>query len=398
MRILLINDYAVPSYGSENQVLALRDALIQKGHDARIFAGRVGPGGKRGGLADYHCRGTRSHLQTLVKVANLWAFVKLRQVLGEFRPQVVHVRMFLPQLSPLILPLLKNIPTLYLAAAHTSICPMGNKLLPDGTLCEQIAGTVCYRRGCLPLRSWLPQMIELKLFQHWKDAFDMIIANSRALQSQLACGGLQSDAVLWNFVSWRKQRPPLTAPPTAVFAGRLIHEKGADILVKAFQSVRRALPDARLIIAGDGPQRVHLQKLISTMALNYAVTLTGHLTRDRLEALFDRAWVQVVPGRWAEPFGNVAAEALMRGTAVIASASGAMPEIIADGQSGLLVPPGDVHHLAQKMTELLADRKLAEEMGRRARIAALKHFSQETYLDTLLAIYQTIRCKYRHSH
>ena len=98
----------------------------------------------------------------LVEAANVSAFLALRRALAEFLPDVVHVRMFLTQLSPLILPLLRGVPSLYHAAIYESVCPMGTKLLPDRSACGVRAGRVCLREGCAPFRAWLPQMAQMK--------------------------------------------------------------------------------------------------------------------------------------------------------------------------------------------------------------------------------------------
>jgi glycosyltransferase involved in cell wall biosynthesis len=87
----------------------------------------------------------------------------------------------------------------------------------------------------------------------------------------------------------------------------------------------------------------------------------------------------------------VAAEAMMRGTAVVASASGGLVEIVGeDGQRGLLVPPSDDEALADALFSLLRNRQLAEKMGRAGREFALVHFNEETYVDETLRLYEKI--------
>src|SRR6185503_12644278 len=103
MRILLASDYATPTGGAELMILALRDALRRRGHDARLFASSARPLGMSS-EADYECFGISSRLRGLSQVANPSAFLSLNRVLRDFRPDVVHVRLFLSQLSPLILP------------------------------------------------------------------------------------------------------------------------------------------------------------------------------------------------------------------------------------------------------------------------------------------------------
>ena len=76
------------------------------------------------------------------------------------------------------------------------------------------------------------------------------------------------------------------------------------------------------------------------------------------------AWVQAVPSRWAEPFGLVAAEAMMQGTAVVASATGGLPEIVEHGHTGFLIPPDDPKALAETIVGLIAGSEKGRKHGR----------------------------------
>jgi glycosyltransferase involved in cell wall biosynthesis len=101
-------------------------------------------------------------------------------------------------------------------------------------------------------------------------------------------------------------------------------------------------------------------------------------------------WVQVAPSRWEEPFGLVAIEAQMRGTAVIASRSGGFCETVDDGHSGMLVAPGDAGALSLALLQLLAQRDRAEAMGRAGRERALRLFQESATLDRLLGLYDKV--------
>ncbi|MBW4495131.1 MAG: glycosyltransferase family 4 protein [Oscillatoria princeps RMCB-10] len=389
MKILLVNDYGTPTGGAELMMLALREGLRQRGHDARLFAS-CAKGGAAESLADFECFGTTSSFRTLLQTANPPAAVKLRRVLAEFQPDIVHVKIFLTQLSPLILPLLKDIPSLYHVAWYRAICPLGTKMLPDGTSCIDRAGAVCYTKGCLPLRDWLPLMLQMKLWRQWRDAFNLIVANSEATKRRLVAEGIEPVEVVWYGIPIRPQRPPLSSPPTVAFAGRLVWEKGADILVRAFAKVAAEIPQARLLVAGDGPERDALASLISEHKLQQNVTFLGHLSREEMELHFASAWVQAVPSRWQEPFGIVAAEAMMRGTAAVASGSGGLTEIVRDGHTGFLIPPEDAGALTEALLRLLQNRDLAEQMGRSAREVALKDFSEATFVDRFIQLYKSL--------
>jgi glycosyltransferase involved in cell wall biosynthesis len=389
MRILLVSDYATPTGGAELMVLSLRDGLRQRGHEARLFASSARPLGAAS-AADYECFGTTSSLRGLTQIANPSAFLRLRSVLRDFRPDVVHVRLFLSQLSPAILPPLGDIPAILHVAWYRPICPIGTKLLPDGTSCHEPAGKACLKHGCFPAWAWPSAMLQLNIWRHWSHVFDGIVANSETMRRRLEHAGIGPAEVIWNGVPQRPARPPLTGPPVVAFAGRLVREKGADVLLDAFAKIVRRIPEAQLLIAGAGPERIRLESQISRLHLSNSVRMLGHLSRENLESHFGEAWVQVVPSRWEEPFGIAAAEALMRGTAVVATNHGGLAEFIHHGETGLLVAPGDAEALAEALLFLFADRDRAESMGRCGRQFALSHLTEDSFVGRFLGVYSQI--------
>jgi glycosyltransferase involved in cell wall biosynthesis len=389
MKILLINDYGIPQGGAEIQMLRLRQLLRERGHDARLFTSSVIDGNLRH-EADYKCLGTISSFRTLLQTLNPWAYFRLRNVIREFRPDIIHVKIFLTQLSPLILPLLKDIPSLYHVAWYRPVCPTGTKFLPNGNTCTVSAGIPCYTNGCVPMRDWFPLMLQLRLFRQWRSAFNTILANSESVRVTLLLNGIDGVEVLHYGIPGRPTSPSLSEIPTVVYAGRLVREKGVDILLRAFAKTTEQLPSARLLIAGDGPKRNELKLLISDLNIASKTTLCGHLSQTELDNILGRAWVQAVPSVWAEPFGITVVEAMMRGTAVVASDSGGPREIIENGKSGFLVPPGDVDALAEKLLLLLSDRNLSETLGRAGRSISESRFSEELFLGKLLDIYERL--------
>ena len=125
MRILLVSDYGTLAGGAEIGLMTLREGLRKLGHDARVFTSSARAGGER--FADYECFGTTSPSRTLLQTANPWATIGLRRVLREFKPDVVHVKMFLTQLSPLVQPLVRDVPSLYHVVWYRPVCPLGDE-------------------------------------------------------------------------------------------------------------------------------------------------------------------------------------------------------------------------------------------------------------------------------
>ena len=390
MKILILNDVAAKVGGAEAMTLELRDELRRRGHDARVFASDALTHGEAN-PADYTCFGTTGELRTLNRAANPRAWLSLRSVMAEFRPDVVHVRMFMTQLSPLILPLLEGVPSLYHAAWFETICPKGTRLLPDDSICEFEAGRACLEQGCLSRRAWVALMAQRWLWQRWRDVFHLFVANSAAMERRLAEHGIGPTTVIWNGVPRRSPRPPLADPPVVAFAGRLTHEKGVEVLMRAFAEARRSIPTARLLVVGEGPERDRLIALARELGVETGVRWTGHLDRESMERELETAWVQAVPSILEEPFGLVAAEAMMRGTAVVAAGHGGLSEIVQPDETGLLVKPNDSDALAGALIALLGDRERSEEMGRAGRAWAWDRLSREACAERFLEAYKQIR-------
>lgn len=281
----MLNDQATPTGGAELMTLALREGLQKRGHDARFFASSARPYMAES-HADYHCFGTTSPFRTLLQTANPSAYWRLHQVLAEFQPDVVHVRIFLTQLSPTILPLLKDIPTLYHVAWYRPICPIGTKVLPNGAPCGEPYGMACYRNRCLPIRDWLPLMLQMRLWQQWRDVFDLTVVENQVLKSSLVAAGIQPVEVVWAGVPSQPMRSPLSSPPMVAFAGRLVREKGGDLLLRAFARVREQIPNVQLLIAGEGPERIRLNALIHELNLSTTVFCLGTCPVPRWKSVF----------------------------------------------------------------------------------------------------------------
>jgi glycosyltransferase involved in cell wall biosynthesis len=315
----------------------------------------------------------------------------LRRTLRDFRPDVVHVRMFLTQLSPRILPLLAGVPALLHVGNYQTICPVNTRVLPDGAPCRYRAGRECHRQGCVSLAGLARTTVQLGAWRRWRQVFRMVVANSEALARTLRENGVDVDLVIRNGTQPVPARPALADPPTIAFAGRMMPMKGLDDLLRAMAIVVRQRPDVRLEVFGDGPDRARTEVLVTALGLSRSVVLHGHVARPALDERLAPAWVQAVPSRYREPGANVTPEAMMRGTAVVATDTGGTPEVVRDGLTGFLVPAGAPEVLADRLLRLVADRALAERLGAAARQAALAGLTVDHMLDRFEEVYRRLR-------
>ena len=389
MKILLVNDYATPTAGAEISAKMLLDGLRNRGHEVRFFSSRAEllPGAS---YADDLCFGTTSRFQVISSTFNLSARRSLVRVLDEFRPDVVHVKMFLWQLSPLILGPLYDYPSIYHAVVYKPICPTGWKMLPDGTRCEAQPGLACLRDGCLTPQSWTVCMVQNLLWRRDMGAFDTLVTTSFAMKERLEAEGLGPFRIIPNGCEEREARPPLGSEPRLAYAGRLSAEKGVDTLLRAFKRLLGHIPGARLEIVGDGPLRDRLQELARRLGINDDVDFAGPLPTTEMERRLETAWVQAVPSKWDEPFGMVAIEAMMRGTAVLASNGGGLRDIVRNGETGLLVAHNNVAAWASALTHLLSDRDRCEAMGAAGRKVALDEYTVDHKIDRILSLYEKL--------
>jgi glycosyltransferase involved in cell wall biosynthesis len=177
-----------------------------------------------------------------------------------------------------------------------------------------------------------------------------------------------------------------SGPPTAIAVANLIPEKGIHVLIEAFSRI--AIPAARLNIVGDGPELGRLQELARSRGIESRVNFLG--LRDDVDALLQSAHVFVHPCVWEEAFGLTLAEALATGCPVVASRIGATPEIVTDGKTGLLVPPGDVDALATALGRVLRDSGFRERLAAGARRSVAHRFSLEVSTKAHVDCYEEV--------
>jgi len=393
MRILLINDYGTIDGGAEVIVLGLRDALRARGHDVRLFTTSAGSNAREL-HADTSCFGTKSGFRTAVQCLNVSAIRGIREVLRNFRPDVIHVNLYLTQLSPWILREFGDIPAIYYAQWYRAICPLGTRRLPSGATCERHAGTACLGSGCLSPWDWPLMSLQMQLDRAWGNRFTKVAAISQAVALRLQQFGaphLDSPTVIYPGTPVVAPRTEMSTDPVVLAAGRLVPEKGFETLIRGLAAIAKSLPGSRLILLGEGPQQSFLQQLTGELGVSEQVQFLGHRSHADTQQLIRTAWVSCVPSLWEEPLGMMAIESQMHGVAVLASAVGGLVETLADGETGMLVPPGDVSALAAALRTLLSDRERTYQFGRRGHVRVKELFGLDGAAARFEAFYrQTI--------
>jgi phosphatidylinositol alpha-1,6-mannosyltransferase len=166
-----------------------------------------------------------------------------------------------------------------------------------------------------------------------------------------------------------RERLGLADTPVAVCVSRMVPRKGQDTLIRAWPKVRAEIGDATLLLVGDGPYRGDLERLAKQLDVASAIRFTGPVPQADLSAYYAAGDVFAMPCRTrrrgldVEGLGIVYLEASATGLPVIGGDSGGAPDAILDGETGYVVPGGDVHAVTTRVAELLGDPAKARAMG-----------------------------------
>ena len=405
MRILYCNKYNYPFSGTEVYLFEVMELMRKQGHEVALFS----MADSRGAPTPYdrhfvpHVEFKNDGWKRLRSAARAiysrQARRSIRAMVEDFRPDIAHVRNIYHHLTPSILWELKKlkIPILYHINDFKLLCPSYN-LLSRGEACEACKGgtflhalrSQCYpgvgARGTLVLEAYLHRFLGT-----YRKCVDFFLAPSRFVRQKFIEHGWDAEkvGVLPHFQDVSERTS--VAPPSngaILYFGRLSAEKGVHDLLRAMVQI----PEQRLVIAGDGPEREALAALALSLRL-HNVQFLGHVDRPEREALIAHSRFTVFPSHAYETFGKTILESFAQARTVIASDLGSRRELICHGRTGLLFQTGDVDGLAQAIRELLSHPAQAESMGRAAQSMVRDHYSPEVHYQNLLALYERLKAR-----
>ena len=322
---------------------------------------------------------------------------KIRGMIEDFRPDVAHVRNIYHHLSPSILWELKaqKVPVLYHLNDFKLLCPSYN-LVARGEACEACKGAAFWhvlRPQCYPgMGARLILMTEAYVHSWigtYRKCVDLFLAPSRFVRDKFVEHGWDPAkfACLAHFQSPRSvTRAPNDGP--ILYFGRLSAEKGVGDLVRAMQLV----PELRLVIAGDGPQRPELEKLAASLS-GANVEFVGHVGIEERDRLIAKSRFTVLPSHAYETLGKTILESYAMGRSVVASDTGSRRELVVPFETGLLYRCGDVSQLAESIRELASDPELTETMGQAGWDIVRRHHTPEGHYEKLMSIYEDLAAK-----
>lgn len=402
MKILLVNKFLYPNGGSETYIFKLGEELEKLGHQVqyfgmehkdRIVGNRVESYTSN---MDFHTGKLQKLLYPLKIIYSTEARKKLRKVLEDFKPDVVHLNNFNFQLTPSIIYEVKcfgrktgkKIALLYTAHDYQWVCPNHMFRIPEnGELCMRcVSGKFgnCTKYKCIhnsKVKSILGT-IEGKLYAFLKTYryVDKIICPSEFMNQALSNNPLLADktVTLHNFIEAVSDKGTCEKEDYILYFGRYAEEKGVDTLLK----VCKSLPELSFVFAGSGPLEQQVNGIEN-------IENKGFLSGEALREVIRKARFVIFPSEWYENCPFSVMEAQMYGTPVLGSNLGGTPELIQQKVTGELFQGGEEEALRRSILELWNDKERCGQYAANCKNIAFDTISE--YTKKLVEVYTQVK-------
>lgn len=421
MKILMVNKFLHPNGGSETYIFKLGEQLQKTGHEVQFFgmehSGRIVGNHAECYTSDmnFHGGGLKKLLYPLHIIYSTEAGKKMRLVLEDFQPDVVHLNNINFQLTPSVIYAVRayekkygrQVRIVYTAHDYQWVCPNHMMRVPStGEICFACRGgdfKQCSKRRCIHdsgMKSLLGTF-EAKYYAKRKTygMVDVIVCPSEFMKKQLDTDPLLADktVMMHNFIERDSGKTDHIEKPYessisnagteenkvgqndgdekskdyVLYFGRFSEEKGTETLLKACS----ALPDIPFIFAGTGP----LEEKVNQAA---NVENRGFVTGEELRSLIAGARFSVYPSEWYENCPFSVMESQMYGTPVLVSDLGGAPELVQAGRTGDLFRGGDIQELTEHIRTLWNDPALCREYSENCK--NIKFDTIEEYCDKIV--------------
>ena len=406
MKILYFSDEFPPAVTGGAAIVAydFAVALLKKGHE--VFVITASQDRSRAGKSEID--GVKIFtlfskypvfLRHYLSAWNPFLAGKIKKILKEIKPDIVHVHNIHTHISYSALKIAKKSGAkVFLTAHDTMLVSYGKAYFPCGEKNFRVTAWLNMKtagKRYNPFRN-----MAIKYYLRY---VDKVFAISASLKNLLAQNGIKSevlhngiDAGVWtkpleSDIQNFKKKFGITDKKVVFFGGRLSGAKGGLQIIKAFSRVIKLLPnkDAVLVIAGRETSGKHkMEEFIKNFGVSDYVVFTGWLEREEMKTAFFVSDVCVTPSIYFDPFNLFNIEAMAAGKPVVGTCFGGTPEIVIDGQTGYIVNPLDNEDMGRKICELVSDAEKSAVFGKNGRKRVEEFFSLEKQAQKLIGWYE----------
>ncbi len=400
MKVLMVNKFLYPNGGSETYIFKVGEQLRKMGHAVEFFGMEhedrcvENSVGAYTSLVDFHSTSALLKIRySLRTIYSSEARKKIRLVLDDFKPDVVHLNNFNFQLTPsIILEIRKfekesgqKVKIIFTAHDYQLVCPNHMMKNPKtNQICDScLSGKYenCVKNRCIH-GSLMKSAVGMAEALYWKirktyRQIDIIISPSHFLEKQIAHNKELAGRIvtLHNFINQIDLQKENPVGDYVLYFGRYSREKGIDTLL----TVAERLPEIPFVFAGRGP----LEEKINTV---HNIDNKGFLQSEEIYRLIIGARFTVIPSEWYENCPFSVMESQMCGTPVLGADIGGIPELIAQGKTGELFLAGNAEDLTDKIEKLWMDEAKIRQYSKNC---SQVHFSSvEEYCQELIRLYE----------
>lgn len=409
MRILMIDKYYFIKGGAERCFFELKKLLESHGHQVIPFSMKH-PKNFPSLYSKYFVENIDFHpssfnqkiqvgCQSIPRILySTQSASRIRKLIRRVKPDIAHLHMIDHQLSPSILPVLKEegIPVVQSIHTYKPVCP--SYMLYNtakGEICEKcIDGSYyeavinrCHKNSYLASALVALEMYIHKSLHSYQKYIDLYLVPSEFVGNKMKEGGFNQDKIhlIRHFIDPKEYPQSHNNNHYLLYFGRLSAEKGLLTLLKAMEGIKRS----RLKIVGDGPMRSTLESYVKNKNLQN-IEFVGSLNGGLLKSVIANASFIVLPSEWYENAPMSIYEAFALGKPVIGSCIGGIPELIQHGKDGYLFQSKDYDELKFWINFCLKNKTLVQKMGKNARLKVQKLFNPQIYYKKLFTFYSLI--------
>ena len=394
MKILFVNKFLYTRGGAETYFLKIGEELTRRGHEVEYFGmyDEKNTVGNALHLAttnmDFHNAGPEKLLYPFRILYSFEAKRKLKQVIGQFQPDLIHFNNINFQLTPSVIcagaecgvPMVQTVHDVQMLCPNHMMMEFNSK-----KRCEACMGKKskwpCVKKRCIhgSLPKSLIGAVEGTLYEcnHVYDKIDRFICPSAFLEKKLLTVPRfrGKTVMLHNFLSRVAAAAPAEKGDYVLYFGRFSEEKGIGTLIK----VCKELPDVQFIFAGTGP----LEETVNGIK---NIKNVGFQKGEALEKLIREARFSIYPSEWYENCPFSVMESQMYGTPVLGADIGGIPELIQVGKTGELFESGNGKDLKRKIEKLWGDKKLCEAYSKNCKNISFDTIDE--YYEKIMKVYQ----------
>lgn len=302
----------------------------------------------------------------------IFLYKGLRKILKQYRPEVAHVQYMAPGAIPILLLRLLGMRQI-IATVHTAA-----DIYPSLRLVHFV------QQHCIRAFTCITERAERSFFgtsQLYNEQTQLKKRNHFTIYNALPAG-----------ISISQQAKSKDKPLTIGVVSRLESIKGMDLVVPAFAQVKTCHSEMQLLIVGDGSLRKQMEKQAHKTGLEETVEFAGRQPQEKLSSYYDRIDILLMPSR-SEGFGLTAIEGMARGCVVVAARTGGLPEVVRDGEVGLLHETEQIEDLVAQINKLIEKPALWKQFSNEA-TTYVQRFSFERFSQLFNNLYQKIENKY----